>query len=210
MGRKPLDKKRINDPKIRAKWIEHLMPIYMKNGLRQFTMSDISKELKVSKATLYKHFSSRLEILEAVVHLKISEISAFEEITMDTNTSYIDRYHKAIRNASIQLAGISNQFLLDLRELYPDLWEKVQSLQYFAAERAKIFYQEGIELGILNDFDPAWLAITDKIFLLGLSDPQFLMDNDLTLQKAVEDYFLMKSKGIFKNYQTLTNFVKEK
>ena len=89
-----------------------------------------------------------------------------------------------------------------MRELYPDLWEKIQSLQYFAAERAKAFYQEGIELGILNDFDPAWLAVTDKIFLLGLSDPQFLMDNNLTLQKAVEDYFLMKSKGIFKNYSS--------
>jgi hypothetical protein len=42
------------------------------------------------------------------------------------------------------------------------------------------------------------LAITDKIFLVGLSNPQFLIENNLTLQKAVEDYFLMKSKGIFK------------
>lgn len=200
MGRKPKDKRRINDPKVRAKWIEILMPIYLKNGLKKFTMDDISNKLGVSKATIYKHFSSRLEILEEVVKTKITEISSYEDFITDENIPYHNRYQKAIQNASLQLAGISTQFLLDLKELYPDLWEKIMSLQYFAAERAKLFYQEGIDKGhLMNDFDPQWLAITDKIFLMSLSDPRFLMANQLTLQKAIEDYFLMKSKGIFKN-----------
>lgn len=199
MGRKSLDKKRVNDPKIRASWIEKLMPIYMKNGLRKFSMDEISTKLGVSKATIYKHFSSREELLEEVVQLKIKEISAFESIVVNKEVPYLTRYHEAIRMASVQLAGISTEFLLDLRSLYPELWAKVESLQYFAAERAKAFYQEGIKLGIVNDsFDPAWLAMTDKIFLLALSDPKFLMQHNLTLQKAVEDYFLMKSLGILK------------
>lgn len=199
MGRKPKNKLRVKDPETRQKWIELLTPIYMKNGLRKFTMDDISMKLGVSKATIYKHFTSRTEILEAVVNHKIHEIAAFEADTMDLNTPYKQRFKNAIHRASIRLAGISNEFLLDLKELYPEQWERIQSLQYFAAERAKAFYQEGIDKGILQDhFDPSWLAITDKIFLLGLSNPQFLIENNLTLQKAVEDYFLMKSQGIFK------------
>lgn len=198
MGRKPIEKKRINDPVLRAKWIERLKPFYMKNGLRKFSMDDIARELGVSKATVYKHFTSRTEILEAVVRSKISEIAAFEELVEDQNIPYMTRYRNAIRNASVQLAGISNQTLLDLREMYPEMWEKVMSLQYFAAERAKAFYQEGIDKGILNDFDPTWLAITDKIFIIGLSNPQFLIDNNMTLQKAVDNYFKLKSQGIFK------------
>lgn len=199
MGRKPKNKNRVNDPETRAKWVKLIMPIYMKNGLKKFTMDDICIKLGVSKATIYKHFASRTEILEAVVHYKIQEIAAYESDTMDHTMSYKQRYENAIRRASVQIAGISNQFLFDLREMYPELWERIKALQYFAAERAKLFYEEGIEKGFLHDnFDPNWLAITDKIFLLGLSDPQFLIENDLTLQKAVEDYFKMKSKGIFK------------
>lgn len=199
MGRKPKEKDRLNDPETRDKWVRLIMPIYMKNGLKKFTMEDICIQLNVSKATIYKHFSSRTEILEAVVQQKIREIAAYEADTMDTTMSYKQRYENAIRRASVQLAGISNQFLLDLREMYPELWQKIQALQYFAAERAKAFYEEGIQKGFLHDnFDPNWLAITDKIFLIGLSDPQFLIENNLTLQKAVEDYFRMKSKGIFK------------
>ncbi len=199
MGRKPKNKNRINDPETREKWVKLIMPIYMKNGLKKFTMDDICIKLGVSKATIYKHFASRTEILEAVVHYKIQEIAAYESDTMDNTMSYKQRYENAIRRASVQLAGISNQFLFDLRDMYPELWERLQALQYFAAERAKMFYEEGIEKGFLHDnFDPTWLAITDKIFLLGLSNPQFLTENNLTLQKAVEDYFKMKSKGIFK------------
>ncbi|MGB0862706.1 MAG: TetR/AcrR family transcriptional regulator [Saprospiraceae bacterium] len=198
MGRKPVEKRRINDPETRKKWIEQLMPIYMKSGLKRFTMDEISLKLGVSKATIYKHFESRLEILEAVVHSKVHEIADFEDRTMDTSIPYEIRYQNAIKSASLRIAGISNQFLLDLKELYPDLWIKIQSLQFFAGERAKAFYQEGVERGILNDFDPAWLAMTDRIFLVGLSDPQFLIDNNLTLQKALDNYFKLKSTGIFK------------
>jgi len=198
MGRKPVEKKRIHDPEVREEWIKKLMPIYMKNGLKKFTMDEISDKLGVSKATIYKHFSSRMEILEAVVTTKIIEISAYEDFTMDQDVPYLTRYQKSVKNASLRLAGISNQFLFDLRELYPELWGRIISLQTFAAERAKAFYQEGIDKGYLNDFDPAWLAITDRIFLVGLSDPQFLIDHDMTLQSAVDNYFKLKSNGIFK------------
>lgn len=198
MGRKPVEKKRINDPVVRARWIKTLMPIYMKNGLKKFTMDDISTKLGVSKATIYKHFSSRMEILEAVVRAKIFEIASLEDSTMDESISYETRYLNAIKTASLRIAGISNQFLLDLKELYPDLWQQIMSLQFFATERARKFYQEGIEKGILNDFDPAWLAVIDKIILIGLSDPQFLIDNNMTLQEAVDKYFKLKSAGIFK------------
>ncbi len=199
MGRKPVEKKRINDPQVRKAWIKQLMPIYMKNGLKKFTMDDISLKLGVSKATIYKHFSSRLEILEAVVGLKVQEIAAYEEFTRNEEVPYVTRYQNAIKSASLRLAGISTQFLLDLRELYPELWERIMSLQFFAAERAKNFYQEGVDKGILNDFDPAWLAITDKIFLIGLSHPQFLIENNMTLQEALDNYFRLKSQGIFKD-----------
>ena len=200
MGRKSLDKKRVNDPKTRAKWIEQLLPIYMKNGLKKFTMTTISEKLGVSKATIYKHFASREEILEEVVQFKIREISAFEAVIANKDVPYLMRYNEAIRMASVQLAGISNQFLLDLWKFHPELWQRIQSLHFFAGERATVFYQEGIDLGILcDDFDPAWLTTIDKICLVTLSDPNFLVEHNLTPQQTVANYFLMKSKGILKN-----------
>lgn len=199
MGRKPLNKKRLDSPEIRLKWVEHLMPVYMKNGLRKYTMDDIAKQLGVSKATVYKHFSTQKEIIQEVVYFKVKEIADFKRDLDNKDTPYLERYQQAVKSSTLKMAGISNQFLIDIKELYPDLWQHFQSLEYYAMQRAKDFYAEGIELGILNDhFNPHWLAMTDKIFVLALSDPKFLVENNLTLHQAFQDYFEMKSRGIFK------------
>ena len=64
MGRKPVDKERIDDPELKSAWIKQLSPIYLRNGLTRFTMDDIASKLSISKATLYKYYASREEILD--------------------------------------------------------------------------------------------------------------------------------------------------
>ncbi len=198
MGRKPTNKKRTDNPEIRAKWIKQLSPKYLDGSLIKSTTSDIAKELNVSKATLYKYFESRKQILEAVVDFKIQEVAEFEEALFDQSIPYEQRYFQAVQVGSVHLAGISNNFLLDLKDWYPELWKKVFQFMFYATDKMREFYEQGIQQGILNDFDPKLLALTDRVFITALSDPQFLIDNELSLHHAINDYFLIKSKGIFK------------
>ena len=74
MGRKPVDKERIDDPELKATWISRLAPVYLRNGLTRFTMDDIASKLGISKATLYKYYASREEILDDVVQRRIEEL----------------------------------------------------------------------------------------------------------------------------------------
>ncbi len=199
MGRKPVKKLRKNRPEIRNKWVEQLMPLYFGGKLSKATMQEVAAILEISKATLYKHFSSRLEIIEAAVELKINEVFEFDTILSDEKLDFLKRFNEAVKVASYRLAGISNAFLLDLKQLYPELWQKIINFIDLAIERIKLFYLEGINKGILNNLDPNILALTDKIFISALSDPQFLIDNNLSLHSAIESYFNMKSFGIFKS-----------
>lgn len=198
MGRKSLSKKRLYNPSVRSRCIEKLMPIYLAEGFKGMKMDVVVGHLGISKATLYKHFATRYEIVEAVVDLKIAEIDAFKFLLLNDSVNFQSRYLEAVKSASIQLAGISNQFLSDLKDMYPHLWSRFNTLFDNAAEIMARFYKRGIKKGIINDMDPSFLATTDKIFLSALADPQFLIDNNLTLQKAVGDFFWMKSVGIFK------------
>lgn len=198
MGRNPVNKKRTDNPEVKAQWVAILAPLYLSGQLSNNTITEIAKILGISKATLYKHFSSRKEILEAVIDFKIMEISKFEAMLFDESQSFEQRYFNAVQVGSIHLAGISNNFLLDLKQWYPELWERVYQFMFYATGRMREFYMIGIKKGILNDFNPNLLALTDRVFITALSDPQFLIDNNLSLQKTVKEYFLVKSKGIFK------------
>lgn len=198
MGRKPLDKERVDDPEVKEAWIKELAVLYLQHGLGKFTMDKISKKLAISKATLYKYFSSKEEIIDAVVQFKIQEIVAFEELLADENIDFTARFFDIIKIASIMLAEISGQFLHDTKLKHPELFTKMNAFSDRALYAAEKFYQQGIEAGVLNDLDPKILALTDKIFIQAVSNPKFLKEHGVSIKEAFDHYFLMKSNGIFK------------
>ncbi|WMX15815.1 TetR/AcrR family transcriptional regulator [Aureispira sp. CCB-E] len=198
MGRKPLDKERVDDPYIKETWVKELATLYLQHGLGKFTMDKIAKKLNISKATLYKYFSSKDEIIDAVVQYKIQEIITFEDLLVDDNIDFSERFFEIIKTASIMLAEISGQFLHDTKVKHPELFVKMDTFSDRALYAAEKFYQQGIEAGVLNDIDPKILALTDKMFIQAVSNPKFLQEHNISVKEAFDNYFLMKSKGIFK------------
>ena len=199
MGRKPIDKERVDDPFIKDAWVRELANLYLQNGLGKFTMDKIAKKLNISKATLYKYFASKDEIIDSVVRYKIQEIITFEELLSDSNIDFSERFFDIIKTASILLAEISGQFLHDTKIKHPELFSKMNTFQDRALNAAEKFYQQGIETGVLNDINPKILALTDKMFIQAVSNPKFLQDHGISIKEAFDSYFLMKSKGVFKS-----------
>ena len=161
-------------------------------------MDAVAQQLNISKATLYKHFSSREEIIETALIVKLNDIGSFKVMLFDESQPYIDRYFNSIHLFFAEISGISTEFLLDLKNLYPDIWKRVEFFREYAASMLKAFYQRGIEGGVFNDIDPAILVLNDKMFFDAISDPEFLVQNGLGLQKAFRDYFTLRTHGLFK------------
>ncbi|MEM7104220.1 MAG: TetR/AcrR family transcriptional regulator [Bacteroidota bacterium] len=199
MGRKPIEKSRINNPQLKEKWVRELMPEFFSGQLHKSTMDAIAARLSVSKATFYKHFKSKYEILEAVVDMKTKEIFKFSEVLDNQLLSFEDRFNNAVKVASVELAGITTDFLFYLKNSFEELWQRIIDFLDTVTGRIQVFYQEGIDAGIVRNHDAFLLALTDKIIITSLSDPQFLKDNNLSLPAAIEGYFTIKSYGIFKN-----------
>lgn len=198
MGRKPLDKQRIEDPKVRAIWAKRLMPFLLRGELHEETMETIAQKAGVSKATFYKYYSSKESVLSDVVELKIEQISSFAALLFDESQSYMKRYANALQTVSEELAGISNDFLIFLKNRHPELWQKIDDLTELATKSFEAFYEQGIEEDILENFDVNVMALTDRIIINALTDPNILIENNISIAKFIEEYFLMKSKAIFK------------
>lgn len=199
MGRKPVDKERADNPRVKEKWIKILAPVYFQNGLRKFTMDDIAGKLGISKATLYKYFASREEILHEIVQYKIAEIEVFEDDLRDENIDFTERFFDIIKGASFLLAEISERFLSETKETHPELWQRINQFQDRALFVAEAFYRRGIESGNMHaDLNPRLLALTDKMFIRSVSNRRFLKEYEVSLKEAFDGFYLMKSRGIFK------------
>lgn len=198
MGRQSLEKKRIKDPVKRDSWVEQLLPYFIQNGIRATPIDEVVSILGKSKATVYKHFESHHEIVSLVIARKLDEMKHFQPLLTDSEKSYQDRYVFTVAYVSKHLGDISNVFLSELKEMYPDLWDLINSFKLMALNELKNFYVSGIESGVFEDINPDLMVLSDELFFDALTNPEYLTSKGLNLQAAFESYFQMRFYGILK------------
>ena len=196
VGRKSLNKTRSSDLEKRKKWINNAMPYFQEYGIREINMEKMSEYLGISKGTIYNHFSSKDEIVEFAVRLKIDSIKDFHKILFDYQLGFVERYYKAIQYYTQQLYDISLLIIDDLKELYPEVWALISNFQDAAMKGLIRYYEEGMASGNFIKVNPKLLAREDRLFFELLFNQSFLIKNNLTLRKAFNDHFKVKFNGL--------------
>ena len=196
MGRKALNKD--IDPKSqkRAVMAEAAMPYFMSFGIKNFSMDSLAQSLNKSKTTVYKYFLSREDLVEFIIRKKIMKLQNFESILHNSELEYIDRYEQSINYIGSVLKSISNKFLLEVSETYPELWQEVQLFRKKASFLLDEYYQVGIKKGYFKKINPHILILTDQLFFESILSPKFLKRADITIEKALQEYFKLKCHGM--------------
>jgi AcrR family transcriptional regulator len=199
VGRKSLNKTRSSDLEKRKKWINNAMPYFQEYGIREINMEKMAEYLGISKGTIYNHFSSKDEIVEFAVRLKMDSIKDFHKILFDYQLGFVERYYKAIQYYTQQLYDISLLIIDDLKELYPDVWALVSNFQDAAMKGLVRYYEEGMASGNFVKVNPKLLAREDRMFFELLFNQRFLIKNNLTIGKAFNDHFKIKFNGLIES-----------
>lgn len=196
MGRKANLKKINSNSNKRAQLAKSAFPYFQKEGVKNFKMDELAKLLGKSKTTIYKHFIGREDLVDFIINKKLIELSSYENYLFDDSIDYLHRYELCIQHIGKVLAGISNKFLLEVSEIYPELWDKVRLFKQNALENLSRYYLEGQKLGIIKNIDPFVLLATDKLFLESLLSSTFLEQSSLSLDCVLGDYFRLKCYGM--------------
>ncbi|MCG3168010.1 MAG: hypothetical protein POELPBGB_03810 [Bacteroidia bacterium] len=199
MGRKSINKTRSSSSAKKEELVQRLIPFLQEKGLQGVTMDNMAGAMNISKATVYKYFQSREEILAAAIAVKLNEIKDFESYLNDKKEEYLDRYKNAVQYLSEHISDITNLFLADLKTFFPHLWQLIDAFKEYCMQALKAYYNEGIRKGYFNKINPAIMVMSDQFFLDKLTDPDFLVTHKLTIKQAFDEYFRMKFYGIMKD-----------
>lgn len=92
----------------------------------KFTMDDISRELHISKKTIYKEFDDKDELFFATVDYGFSAIKKKEaEIVADESLDLVDKISKLIVCLPDNYKNIDFRRVYQLKEKYPKVYMKV-------------------------------------------------------------------------------------
>ncbi|MFS0872864.1 TetR/AcrR family transcriptional regulator [Paenibacillus xylanilyticus] len=174
-------------------YLNKIKPVIRRTRFSQLKIDDIAKHMDISKVTLYKHFSSKDEIIEQVVEYGIQYLQQADTVVYDDSVSYIDRFQKTFLESLIGVIYLSDLFLQDLKEFYPRLFENISVAQQNRIKNLQSFFQSGMDKKIFNRMHAALSLVQDDATLRRILEPTFSIQwYDLTLKQAVMEFYKMK------------------
>ncbi len=151
--------------------------LFLKQGYKNTTMDDIAQELTMSKKTLYKHFSSKIELLAlAFEQLKTRLSLKVETVIENKYMPFTAKLKSMLTVIAADLATINPELLADLREHAPEIWKELQEyIRESAYLRFQKLIQEGIEKGFVSDnINKSLVVLIYASAIQNLIDPKFL------------------------------------
>jgi AcrR family transcriptional regulator len=176
------------DSVVRERIVAGARKHFFAHGFRGVTMDDLATELAMSKKTLYAHFRSKPELVQAVFLAKAAEIeSEFTRIETERASDFPEALREMLSCLQRHAEEIQPTFLRDMRQSAPELFQTVQERRAALIQRyfGKLF-ADGRRAGMVRKDLPPQLAIE---ILLGaiqaIVNPPKLAELDLTPQTAL-------------------------
>ncbi|MBW7456721.1 TetR/AcrR family transcriptional regulator [Paenibacillus sepulcri] len=193
-----MDETENHQSKTRTKMLKKLNAVIVKEGFQQLKMDDIAKSMDVSRATMYKYFSSKEEVIEGVVgtyedYINKLLIPASEVAEPSFGTRFQQQFEQ-----SVMLAGnITDVFLKELQAIYPDLYDRLKDVMHQREQKILEFYEDGMTQGIFNRMNPKFILLQDNVLLREIIDFKYLLINQVSLQQVLHDYYMFKKVQLF-------------
>jgi TetR/AcrR family transcriptional regulator, cholesterol catabolism regulator len=191
--------------------IQKAFDLFYKFGIRSVSMDDISRELGISKKTLYGYFKNKEELLERGMYSRQQEsVMSFTQIS-DTAENAIDSLLEVSLRVSIYMQGISSIFMHDLEKYYPESSKKHQGIN-----REHIFnkIKDNLTIGIKEGIyrDDLSVDLVARLYVQRLEDllnPDFHSTEKVSFSKIFKVMFENHIRGI-SNQKGIEYFEKRK
>jgi AcrR family transcriptional regulator len=160
--------------------LDRLVDLFLAEGFRRFTMSDLAGRLRCSKTTLYSLGHSKEQVTSNVVRRFFQRAAtAVEERTLSETDAarrivvYLDAVAEALRTAS-------QAFMADLA-LHPPSREVYERNTELASNRVRTLIAEGVERG---EFRPVHAAFVGDVVATTMARIQ---SGEISRQAAIDD-----------------------
>ncbi|MCB1159389.1 MAG: TetR/AcrR family transcriptional regulator [Leptospiraceae bacterium] len=100
--------------------------LFLKHGYSRVSMDDIATSVGMSKKTLYKHYSSKLDLLFSVIQQQEESYEAFlDNILQDKQIPFLEKLKKLVQSQTEE-NNLMFSLQLDLSKSAPDIYNTIQ------------------------------------------------------------------------------------
>ncbi|MDQ6596467.1 TetR/AcrR family transcriptional regulator [Bacillus salipaludis] len=162
-----------------------------------FTISDLAKQLAVSKRTIYEHFSSKDELITEVINRLISQIKEKEkQIAENEELDLLEKIKQILICIPTEFELMDIRLLSDLKRYHYNQWVKLDQFLKEEWSRVLLIMEKGIEDGYIK---PIYLPLFIELYLGAINqiyDPKFLLKHQFTIGEMLQSIIEILLYGI--------------
>lgn len=145
--------------------LDAFLSLAAQHGIFNVSLEQIARHIGVAKATVYKHFTSKDEIL-ALVYLRFYEPLNQELLAFPADLAVVPRLrrmtqlylHHHLEDPAVGSLIMVIKHFVDVRKLPPHLAERWKNFQKARIELADVVIKRGIEEQVFRPIDPRWMS----------------------------------------------------
>ena len=132
--------------------LEQALKLFMRFGIKSMTMDDVATQLRISKKTLYEHFSDKNDLVEQVVAGVCKHHRTSIDAICERGLNAIDENHEITKFIVAQIGGVHPSVQFDLQKYHPKAWSILDE-----TERSDIYrcvstnLKKGLKDGLYRD-----------------------------------------------------------
>jgi AcrR family transcriptional regulator len=163
--------------RIKERIILRANDLFFQFGFSRVTMDEIASGLAMSKATIYKHFSSKEEIVRAVVGRIMAgaeaELKAHEN---GPDADFMERIVGALSFVGRIFSKMRRNVVLDIQRYAPEMWKEIENFRRgIIRKNFKSILESGVREGCLVDDINLDILISMYLLIMdGMINPDYL------------------------------------
>ena len=189
----------------KTRLMHQVFSLFTRYGFDGISMDEVVARIKISKATLYKFFKSKEDIVrdmvkEAATHLNAVQFSADKGIdsVLETMSAL---YFKAILVAAYS----SSKFIEDLESKYPDIYNEYISTMDSVQSRFTDFYESAVREGYFKKVSIGLISTQCKMMMPTMIKSDHLISQNTTLPDVIVEYYkLLLYQILSEEYMAVT------
>lgn len=152
----------------------------------KFTMDDISKELHISKKTIYKEFDDKDELFFATVDYGFSAIKEKEaEILADDSLDIIEKISRVIVCLPDNYKNIDFRKIYQLRDKYPNVYARVATRIETDWEETEKLLRQAMDEGYIKDMPIPIIKLTIEGAIEKFLSTETLAETNISYKDAL-------------------------
>ncbi len=187
------------DKALRRRILDSSRELFLRSGFVRVTADDIAGSLGISKATLYRQFASKEDILKDVIRSLLNEtVARIEALIRLPQEGLVGRLVELFAFLSEQLTVFGPLLVRDLKRYCPELWAEVEA---FRREKIQKNFSRVLEAGMRegvfrSDIDRELILQFFIVLIQEFMNPENLYRNRRSVREVFESIIQVFLNGV--------------